>query len=542
MATFKITDPTTGQTIRMTADDDTPPTEGEIRAAFSSVKGTRTVGNPDASPAETERMRREFVAKEGSIGTRVKEALPSRKTLADLARPMMEGGGAVLGGIVGGGGALLAGQAGPQILIPEEIATVPAGAIAGAGLGYAGGARLADALEGKQRTLADASMQSLKDVGTGATLEMGGRAIAPALGMAAKGAGKVIKPVLGRLSGVGPGAIDEAIQSGVKAAPSMNPVKSNTAFDKAMRGDTSGEEIVDNARAALNTLKEQRSSAYQSHLKQIGQNTQPIDMRPFKQETVDLMKKYNVQASVVTGKNGQPQLQLDTSRIAMGKTGRNDIEEIVQTIANWGTKQGDNTAEGLDVLKRQLDDFYSDSSQARQFVTTLRNKVKDTIVANVPQYDEMTKGYTEATKLIKDVEADLMMRKQGMSGRITADKTLRRLTSAMRDNFEMRRELVDILGAKGGEDLTGQIAGYTMNTPIPRGLAGTGPLLAGQAAYAQFVNPSFWPVLAASSPRIQGEFLRMFGKGMGAAKSIGPQGGKAIAIQSAVSAKDAAQQ
>jgi len=134
----------------------------------------------------------------------------------------------------------------------------------------------------------------------------------------------------------------------------------------------------------------------------------------------------------------------------------------------------------------------------------------------------MTKGYSEATKLIKDVEADLMLRKQGMSGRVTADKTLRRLMSSMRDNFEMRRELVEILGDQGGKDLSGQIAGYTMNTAIPRGLSGTGPALTGQAAFAHFINPSFYGVIAASSPRVQGEFLRLFGKGLKEAGRITP--------------------
>ena len=456
-----------------------------------------------------------------TTGQKVKEYLPSRQTIAKVVRPTLEGLGAVGGGIVG-------------------TTAGPVGTLAGAGLGYAMGKNIADTIEGDYAaTPVDAGKRALSDIGTGAALEMGGQAVVPALKLAAKSTGAVVKPVLGRLSGVGKEAIGEAVERGAREGVSLNPLKSSNQFDKALRGDVSGEDIVTNARNALNSLKMQRATAYQAKLKEVAQNTQPIDMRPFKQETLDLMNKYNVKASVaVNTKTGQPQLQLDTSRIAMGKTGRKDIEEIIQTIAGWGSKQGDNTAEGLDVLKRQLDDFYSDSSQARQFVSALRNKVKDTIVTNVPQYDEMTKGYSEATKLIKDVEADLMLRKQGMSGRTTADKTLRRLMSSMRDNFEMRRELVDILGAKGGEDLTGQIAGYTMNTPIPRGLAGTGPLLAGQAAYAQFVNPQFWPVIAASSPRVQGEFLRMFGRGLGEARKVNPQAIKGAVIGAGIAGID----
>jgi hypothetical protein len=96
------------------------------------------------------------------------------------------------------------------------------------------------------------------------------------------------------------------------------------------------------------------------------------------------------------------------------------------------------------------------------------------------------------------------------------------LTSAMKDNFELRKDLVEILGAQANKDLSGDIAGYTMNTTMPRGLAGTGTALAG-SGYAAMINPSFWPVLAASSPRVQGEFLRLFGRGMNAASKIPKQ-------------------
>lgn len=469
-----------------------PKTMGYTPADFEKAKQSALDSQQAKTPLEKLKVR---------AGDAVRSASP-------YVRPVVEGGLAGLGA--------LAGAASP----------VPGGAVIGGALGYAGGKNIMDTVSGDwAATPTEAATRTLADLGTGATYEMGGQAAAPALSLLAKGAGKVIKPVLGKLSGVGENAVNEAIQSGVKGTRSINPMKSTTEFDKALRGNTSGEEIVSNARTALNGLKEQRATAYQTKLTEVEKNIQPIDLRPLKLDTIDLMSKYNVKV-----KNGK----IDTSRIAMGKTGRNDISDIIETVSSWGSKPGDNTPLGLDTLKRQLDDFYSDSSQARQFVTVLRNKVKDTITTAVPEYAEMTKGYAEATKLIKDVESGLMMKKQGLSGRITADQTLRRLTSAMKDNFELRKDLVDILGAKGNEDLSGQIAGYTMNTAIPRGLAGTGPALAGQAAYAHFVNPSFWPVLAASSPRVQGEFLRLFGKGLAEGKRLAPMAG-AAARQTAIS-------
>lgn len=495
--------------------------EAKIVAKFPGVydhladTGKRTVtGNLDASPAETERMRREFVAKEGTTGTRIKEgARAVVKDTMPYVRPLLEGGGAAIGGIAG------AAAGAPTVV------GAPIGGAAGGATGYATGKYLADALEGAPQSAGT----TLRDLGRGTAYEMGGASLGPAIGLAAKGVGAIAKPVLGRLSGTGAGAIEEAVKSGMQPTSSMNPFKSTTTYDKALRGKVSGEDIVDSARTALSRLKDARTGAYQTQLQAIAQNQASIDLRPIKGEVVSLMQKYNVKIDPTTG-------AIDTSRIAMGKTGRNDIKDIIEEVSAWGTKQGDNTALGLDTLKRRLDDFYSDSSQARQFVTQLRNKVKDSIVANVPQYDQMTKGYTEATKLIKDVEAGLMLRKQGMSGRIVADQTLRRLMSSMKDNFALRKELVDVLGKEGGEDLGSAIAGYTQNSVVPVGLAGTGPALVGSAALAKYFDPTFAGVLVASSPRVQGEFLRMLGKGIKTVKAVGPQATREAATQAIIAA------
>jgi hypothetical protein len=215
----------------------------------------------------------------------------------------------------------------------------------------------------------------------------------------------------------------------------------------------------------------------------------------------------------------------------MGKAGREDIKEIVDRVSRFGSEKGDNTVSGLDALKRQLDDFYSESSQARAFVASLRSDIHKTITKAVPEYEEMTKGYHEASVLIKNIESGLLLKKPQGGGRITADRTLRYLTSSMKDNFALRRDLVQVLGVKADQDLSGQIAGYTMRSIVPLGLAGTGPAMVGEAALAHFVNPWFWPVLAASSPRASAEFLRVFGKALVQTKGLSPLVTKATLLK-----------
>lgn len=127
-----------------------------------------------------------------STGTKVKR---KAREAIEFARPTLESVGSGLGAIIGGGGALVAGQAGPQIAIPEEIATVPAAAATGGALGYAltKGAidRTVDYLSGNQQPdLKGASLQSLKDVGTGYAGELLGAGLGAGAGKLIDMAGK----------------------------------------------------------------------------------------------------------------------------------------------------------------------------------------------------------------------------------------------------------------------------------------------------------------------------------------------------------------
>jgi hypothetical protein len=435
-----------------------------------------------------------------------------RQTAAQYARPALEFGGMMLGGAIGGGLGLGGGPAAP--------ATVPAAAAAGGALGYAGGAQAADIFESAlgvqgrqdpqvtQNAIINALAQAGQDVGRGASMEMGGQVLGKAIPAVARGVGKVAKPVLGRMSGTGTANVAEAM-------------KGADDFTEAMRGKISGEKIVENARTALSGMKTARGAEYRGQLEKMGASGQKLDLEPIKSSADKIFKKY------VRFDKGKP----DWSRSALGKEGSegvNKMKDLYETIMEWGAKEGDNTPLGVDMLKRQVDDLYGESSNSRAIVTQMRKAVKDHLKGAVPGYNKMTKGYEEATKLIKDVESGLMMRKQGMSGRVVADQTLRRLTSAMKDNFALRKELLDSLSAEGGGDLAAQIAGFNMSQTLPHGLAGTGPALIAQGALAA-MNPKFLAIMGASSPRVQGEFLSMLGKGLKPMAGTAPTAGRAIA-------------
>ncbi len=426
----------------------------------------------------------------------------------NVVRPTLEYGGMAAGAIAGA---------------PLDIETGGMASVGGAGLGYAGGKKLSDIIEEKMgirkpKPLGKQLIQSGKDVVAGAGMEAGGQIAGKVIPAVMKVPGRLLgsptKQLLGLFTGTGERAVNEALTS-------------SPAFKDALRGKISGDEVVENAKSALSELKNQRASAYQGQLAEITKNDGPISDKPFRDKLAQLMKQYRVEM-VEDPETGEQ--VIDTSRIAMGAKGRSDIAAEINLINKWGSKPGDNTALGLDALKRQLDDFYSESSQARQFVQSLRDSVKKTITDAVPQYGDMTKDYEEATKLIKDMESGLMLRQKGMSGRIIGDQTLRRLVSSMRDNFKLRGELVNILGTKAGSTLESQIAGYAMSSWVPQGIVGrgmmTGDILA--ATIMRAVRPEFWPTLAISSPRVVGEFLMTFGKGMEASAGAGKVASKLL--------------
>jgi hypothetical protein len=491
---------------------------------------------------------------------------------APYVRSLLEYGGAALGGVAA---------------VPASIATAPTGVgpviaeAAGTMGGYMIGKSAADRYEElvgarTPRTLSEATREAVASAPEAVEIATGGPIGGKVIEGAAKGAGAVIKPLWGMFTGTGKAAIENAVRSGeagfstgmgapgreateyikdatgklipkpsisggikstgraikesikhpMEALKNLNPFKASTEFDKALRGDLSGEEIVQNARGALSKVKSDREAPYLADFKKLKNSGQQIDLARMKARVKKAFEKY-IRTDPKTG-------DLDWTRTTLGSDESvNKAMKIWQKVQDWGSKPGDNTPVGLDELKRNIDALYSETEKQHVvsgLISATRNAVKDGIVSTVPQYAKMTKNYEDATNLIKDIQSNLMMRKEGISGRITADQTLRRLMSTMRDNFELRRDLLRVLGKQGSADLEGQVAGHVMSSVIPRGLAGTTPGMASEAYLAwRLLSPEYYPLVAASSPRVAGEFLRLFGKFASEVKGTGPMVGKAIA-------------
>lgn len=308
----------------------------------------------------------------------------------------------------------------------------------------------------------------------------------------AGGVGRTAKEIIGATTGTGPGAVEEALKGG-------------ESFRRALKDQITGDEVVENAKSALGKIVEKRGNEYVGKLDKIKSDpTKLANVKSGLDDTVnDLLTPDKFDIKIVPGRSGRAELDFSKSTIVEHQP---VVKKAIEDVMTWN----DNTAKGLDILKKRLGTYIDQtgrSTPARSMLTQMQKTLSEGMKKEIPGYADMTRKYYEATQLIKDIESGLMMKEQGLSGRVTADQTLRRLTSAMRENFELRRELVNVLGEKGGADIAGQIAGYAMNQAIPRGLLGK--WAAGSGVI--YLNPKFWPLLAASSPRVMGEFLSAMG-------------------------------
>jgi outer membrane lipoprotein SlyB len=175
----------------------------------------------------------DFLAEEGTIPTRVRnwgkakgqslaqeqEGLTvkdMRKRTAAAVRPVLEGAGAVAGGI---GGAAVGGlTGGVTIPLVGAIPGATVGGVTGSALGYATGNQLADMIEGvPNRTATQQVGKTVNQLATGASMEMGGAVLA-------KGAGALVQG--GR----------NVIQRGVPFSPTRNRINAAQEFGDATTG------------------------------------------------------------------------------------------------------------------------------------------------------------------------------------------------------------------------------------------------------------------------------------------------------------------
>lgn len=369
-------------------------------------------------------------------------------------------------------------------------------AITGAASGLLGGA-------GQEAQKTDSTVGSIIGAGSKGLLLGGvtGSAL-PAAGALArgvkKGVGNVGAEILGKSTGAGEGAIREAF--------------TNPNVIKFSRGGSGSVEdlmtsALDDARAGLSKLRQNRGSEYVEQLEKIKLNKSQQDglIDGARSKAKELVSDLGIKF-----REGKLLNNLDFADSTIERA-QGTVQKSFNDVMRWT----DVTPAGLDKLKKKLDQHLdeipvTERGGAFNFVLQLKNSISDGLKQNVPGYEQMTQKYGEASDLITEVQKALSLKDT-----VAKDTAIRKLMSTMRQNNELRKELLSAVGSAAGKDITGKIAGATLMAKTPRGLAGTlqpiGLGLTGLSIGASSI-PTILLYLASTSPRLVAEFVTILGK------------------------------
>ena len=316
--------------------------------------------------------------------------------------------------------------------------------------------------------------------------------VLPATPYIARGAGKVIGEGLGVSTGTGYGAIKEGFNAALAGG------KRAEDFQIALRGSTTPEQIVQEAKDSLGKIIQDKRNSYQTQLAEIAKDTTELDISPINNEVKSQLNKFGI-------KNNNGVLDFSQSTLRFNKSAQTDIQTIVDEMRGFGSRSGDRTAVGVDSLKRAFQDLYSPSGEARAFVEGVRKATRK-VLDNVPGYNELTSSYQSKNGLIEDIHKAL-----SLGDKASTDTAFRKITTALRTNNEVRKELIAELDKASGGFLSSKVAGQQLGELLPRGIV---KAVGGVGAAGAIAAGSLPPVLKAAlftSPRLVGEMINAAG-------------------------------
>lgn len=313
----------------------------------------------------------------------------------------------------------------------------------------------------------------------------------------AKATGWLGKQTLGLSTGAGADAVGEAF----KAGSTRNP-----QFLANLRGDVPASDILEVAQNGLQTLKNQRRQVYEQGIQTTNKNQVFLDFKPIETTFQDTLKNLTVK-----GVGG-----VTASRV--GEKTLREIDQIKNVVDEWKAKPELHTAEGLDALKRRIDDLYDNnmSKEAKSVLTQTRGQVKNTIVKQDPNYAKTMRDYEQSLGLERELETAL-----GLGDRTSIDSAIRKLQSLTRNNantsYQYRQQLADILKKEAGVDLMPALSGQALNSVAPRGLQKLLPSFTAGSAVTGALNLGMEGLLPLAtlplqSPRLVGEGAYLAGK------------------------------
>jgi hypothetical protein len=334
----------------------------------------------------------------------------------------------------------------------------------GVGVGGAGGALNAVGNDGDIAT----------DTGIGSVV---GGAF-PLAGAAVKGAGKVASKVLGKTTGAGDKAIEDAFKAGQKG---------NLNFVKQMRKPDDIDEVVGKAMDKIDKMKQARSRVYDEGMSVLRRDKTKLDIDPVIRDTKRLIS--------AEGGGSEYLVDDDTARV---------LSKAKDTLNKFYKDKARHNTAGFDDLKKAISNIKTaPDTNAERVKTEIANSVRTQIMRQNPSYKQVMDDYARDTANI-----DTLKRTFSIDKRANLETTLRKLQSVTRNNantdYGYRARLLKQIDPNG--EIYDTVSASALNSWEPRGVIGGGIAGAGLVT----LNPA---VMAASSPRLVGEAAYILGKG-----------------------------
>lgn len=324
-----------------------------------------------------------------------------------------------------------------------------------------------------------------------------------AAGRAGNAGGRALSNVIGMSTGVG----DEPIRAGFNAARAGG-AKSEAFYDN-MRGNVPVEDVVPEAKAAMGDIKAAGQAEYRREIASSKANMTPVNWN-------------NIFRSVYDTINS---MRTSSGRFYGGDAGKAMVQEVLGKIQQYVADPALHNVEGLDALKQELSDLQITpgpsvkraQASANRIVTKILDGIRKEIIRIDPKYEKTMARYSDMSNRLRELERSLSLNAQA-----STDTALRKLQSTMRNNVQTnygaRGTMLDELDAVGAGTLRPALAGQSLNTWAPRGIARAGGAMALPAAalYAMY-NPGMVGAMAAlapfASPRLMGEITGLLGSG-----------------------------
>ena len=321
--------------------------------------------------------------------------------------------------------------------------------------------------------------------------------------------------------------------TGLGKAGTQEALKGTESFTQAMRGKITPTQFVEDARAGLGLVKEQRATSYQTQLAKVNElNPAPYKLTPVYDKAKELVNQFRIGLK----EDGN----LDFSRSPLVKD-QDKVNSIIKLVETWGTKADDLTVSGIDSLKQQLRLFREPTNPTlNKFVDDIANSAKS-VIKDAKGYQKLESDYANQSAFIDELEKTLSLKESA-----TPDQAITKLNSLLRDNADYRRLLADEFKQITGKDLTATAAGLAANRLTPTGLSKFAQVGAGGLAIGAGLTSQLIPIIALTSPRVMAEFFRSVGIGVNKIKPILndinnfriPQGLKNVKLKAGLSIED----